>query len=111
MLVIFSLVVGCGSGARPHTKRRLFGSRAITVVIGGYAYRPAEVKVSRGTRITFTNRDATAHTATSATTPAAIDTGTLGPGRSQTITITTRGTYSYYCQFHAFMRGTVRVSG
>jgi Copper binding proteins, plastocyanin/azurin family len=31
------------------------------------------------------------------------------PGHSTTVVITKPGTYTYYCQFHAFMRGTIIV--
>ena len=63
--------------------------------------------VGAGSRITFTNHDATAHTATS--NKPAFDTGTVKPGQSATVTLRKAGTYTYYCQFHAFMHGTVIV--
>lgn len=51
--------------------------------------------------------DQTAHTATS--TAKAFDTGTVGPGASRTVTVRKPGTYAYFCQFHAFMHGTIVV--
>lgn len=77
------------------------------VAISGYAYGPATVTVTPGTTITFTNHDQTAHTATSTLT--GFDSGTIDPGKSASITITKPGTYTYYCQFHAFMHGTITV--
>jgi plastocyanin len=80
------------------------------VPIANFAYHPATVTVAVGTRITFVNHDQTAHTATSSASPRAFDSGTLGPGQSKTITLSKPGTYSYYCQFHPFMHGTVIVA-
>lgn len=79
----------------------------VHVSISNYAYRPATLTVTAGTRVTFTNHDQTAHTATS--TGTGFDTRTLAPGRGATVTLNKPGTYTYYCQFHAFMRGTVIV--
>jgi plastocyanin len=79
----------------------------LAVEISGYAFAPASLTVAVGSRITFTNHDATAHTATS--NQRAFDTGTVKPGHSATVTLRKPGTYTYYCQFHAFMHGTVIV--
>jgi len=68
---------------------------------------PARISIAPGTRVTFNNRDQTAHTATGMTRP--FDTGTIRPGQSRTVTFIKPGTYTYYCQFHAFMHGTVTV--
>jgi plastocyanin len=80
---------------------------ATRVTISGYAYQPATLTVMRGAKITFTNHDQTAHTATSNTT--GFDSGTIKPGHSASVTVTKAGTYTYYCQFHAFMHGTIIV--
>jgi plastocyanin len=79
----------------------------VNVAISNYAFHPATITVKRGTKITFTNHDQTAHTATS--TKTAFDSGTVKPGASATVTLKTLGTYTYYCQFHAFMHGTIVV--
>jgi plastocyanin len=47
--------------------------------------------------VTFINRDATAHTATSTSAPPVFDTGTLDPGQSRTIALAKPGIYTYYC--------------
>jgi plastocyanin len=82
-------------------------SQSKQVAISGYAYAPAKITVTPGTRITFTNHDRTAHTATSTVT--GFDSGTIKPGKRASITVTKPGTYTYYCQFHAFMHGTITV--
>jgi plastocyanin len=82
-------------------------SAVAKVAIKGFAFHPATITVAAGAKVTFTNGDQTAHTATS--TAKAFDTGTLAPGASRTVTLHRPGTYTYYCQFHAFMRATVVV--
>jgi plastocyanin len=82
-------------------------SRAAQVSISGYAFQPKTVTVAAGAKITFVNHDQTAHTAT--TTHPGFDTGTVKPGNSSIIVAKRPGTYTFYCQFHAFMHGTVVV--
>ena len=60
-----------------------------------------------GTKVTVTNNDSTAHTATA--TSGAFDSGTVTPGKSISFTLDKPGVYHYYCQFHAFMTGTIKV--
>lgn len=77
-------------------------------MITNYAFRPAAITVAPGTKVTFTNHDQTAHTATAQGTHP-FDTGTIKPGAHATVSFVKPGTYTYHCQFHAFMRGTVTV--
>jgi plastocyanin len=85
--------------------------KSVEVKIQNFAFVPQSLTVKPGTVITVKNLDQTAHTATSTATPAAFDTGSLAPGQSRTIKLEKPGRYSYYCQFHAFMTGTITVSG
>ena len=72
-----------------------------------YSFMPANLTVRVGTRITFTNHDQTAHTATALN--GAFGTGTINPGQSKTIVVKRAGTFAYHCLFHAFMTGTIKV--
>ena len=91
------------------------GGTSHVVVSGGaahlrivnYAFVPKTLTVRAGTTITVTNNDSTAHTATASS--GAFDSGTVKPGQSASFTLRKPGTYSYYCQFHAFMTGTIKV--
>ncbi len=82
-------------------------SKTVQLTISNYAYRPSPLVVTHGATIIVTNRDQTAHTATA--TSGAFDTGTVGPGQTKRFTLTKPGTYTFYCQFHAFMRSTITV--
>ena len=79
----------------------------LAVSISNFAYHPGTVTVNPGTKLTFTNHDSTAHTAT--VTGGGFDTGTVNPGKAATVTVTKPGTYQFTCQFHPFMHGTIVV--
>ena len=76
-----------------------------TVSIAGFAFSPGTVTVTEGDTVTWTNDDATAHTATGD----GFDSERLDPGQTATITFSTAGTYAYGCAIHAQMQGTVVV--
>jgi plastocyanin len=112
-VVLGAGTAGCGTsgGARTSRAGAAPGPRPglLTVTISAYEFHPLSATVAAGTRLRFVNRDQTAHTATATGPRPAFDTGTLGPGGSGTVILERPGTYTYYCQFHAFMRGTLRV--
>lgn len=72
---------------------------------------PDPVTISAGDTITFVNTGRLPHTATAR--DGSWDTGNLGPGQSQTVTITGSGTIEYACIYHEAlgMVGTVVIEG
>jgi plastocyanin len=78
-----------------------------TIAISDYDFMPKALTVKVGTRVTWTNHDATAHTATAD--HGGFDAGTIQPKASRTIDFTRPGTYTYHCAFHAFMTATITV--
>ncbi|MCL5102923.1 MAG: PQQ-dependent sugar dehydrogenase [Armatimonadetes bacterium] len=87
----------------------------VGVEISSFAFNPATVKILPGDSVTWTNRDAFAHTTTSGTgTPPVADgiwnSGSLGLNASFTRVFPTSGTFPYFCSFHTTMRGTVLVA-
>ena len=77
------------------------------VAISGFAFSPKAVTVTVGDTITWTNSDATAHTATAD--DGSFDTGDLDKGDSKSVTFDKAGSFTYYCRFHPFMKATVEV--
>ena len=70
-------------------------------------YSPPTLTVPVGTEVRWINRDEETHTITS-------DTGLFGSaglelGEAYTYTFKTPGQYSYTCDLHPFMRGTIVV--
>ncbi len=104
-------LAGCGGGG-DGTDRATPGSNAAgdakAVTIQDYLYEPARVVVPKGTTVTFANRDAAPHTATSKDS-GAFDSGTIKQGETGEVTLNKSGTFAYYCLFHPFMEGTVIV--
>ena len=98
-------VAACGGHSQPATQSRI--AAPTHVEISSFSYHPPTITVHAGAKIAFTNRDQTAHTATASN--GAFDTGTLAHGATRTLTFTKPGVYTYYCQFHAFMRGKIIV--
>ncbi len=81
------------------------------VNIQGFAFSPSPLNITSGTNVTWTNRDAAPHTASSsAGAPNAFDSSTLGNGQSFSFTFNTPGTYNYICNIHPSMTASVVVS-
>ncbi len=77
------------------------------VIIRGFAFEPAEVRVRTGERVTWINCDEDAHTSTS-------DGGEwasplLAPGDAFTARFDAAGELAYHCEPHPFMTGRVIV--
>jgi plastocyanin len=77
------------------------------VAISGFTFSPSSLTINVGDRVTWTNSDSVAHTATA--TGGAFDTGDIGQGQSASVRFTKAGTYAYYCTPHPSMTGTIRV--
>jgi plastocyanin len=81
---------------------------ATSVEIHDLAFDPATIEIPVGSSVTWTNDDSVPHTAT-AQDRAALQSGTIQPGESFSQTFDTPGTYDYFCEFHANMKGTIVV--
>jgi plastocyanin len=80
-----------------------------TVTIAGFAFAPATLSVPAGTAVTWTNSDATTHTAT-ADDGTSFDCRPIAAGASMTFTFATPGTYAYHCAIHPTMKATITVT-
>ncbi len=83
------------------------GSNAVN--ISGFAFAPATITVKAGDKVTWTNKDSTAHTVTSDDGRFA-SSGTLSQNQTYTVTFGTAGTFAYHCSIHPTMTGTVTVT-
>jgi len=93
----------------PMTLAATTPARAAThaVEIADFAFAPATLTITVGDTVTWTNRDAVAHTATSTT--GVFDSRDLEQGESYSVTFTAPGTYDYLCTPHPSMTGRVVV--
>ena len=75
--------------------------------MAGRAFSPGSVTIAAGGSVTFVNDDDREHTATGDS----FDTGVLNPGAQSRESFASAGTFTFLCQIHPEMRGTVNVRG
>ena len=102
-------ILGCGGGSGSDSSMSSSTAAASDgkVTIADFDYAPPSITVAAGSAVEFTNTDSTNHTATAD--DMSFDTGDLGKDKSGSVTLSTPGTYTYFCRFHPFMKGTVVV--
>ena len=79
------------------------------ITIDNFAFKPAELTVKAGTKVTWVNHDDVPHTATSSAKPRAFDSGTLDTDDKFSHVFNQPGTYEYFCAVHPHMKGRVTV--
>jgi plastocyanin len=76
---------------------------------GGMSFSPSQATVRAGDIVRWHNGDVVSHTATQ--TGGGFDTGLVGPGNtSAPITVSTTGTFAYFCAVHPSMVGSLKVT-
>jgi plastocyanin len=81
-----------------------------SIVIQSFMFHPMALTVDPGATITVTNKDSATHTVTSTTSPPAFNSGNVAPGATVTFHAPDKaGTYSYICDIHQYMTGTLTV--
>lgn len=78
-----------------------------SVSIKNFAFSVNSLTVSAGTKVTWTNNDATTHTVTAD--DGSFDSGNIAPGGSFSKTFSTAGAYAYHCSIHSTMKAKVEV--
>ena len=90
--------------ARPVAKEV---AHAHTVAIEGMRFNPRTLRVRRGDRITWINKDPFPHTVTA--TGGKFDSHPIAAGASWTYVARQPGNYDYGCTLHVDMKGTLLV--
>lgn len=115
LVVAMIVLVSCGSGGGTPTTtapapgdfsdyKRLEGTE-VAVTIQMALYQPDKIIVSRGTKVTWTNKDYVPHTVTGEK----FGSGDLYNEESFSYTFNEAGIYNYACNFHPQQRGAVKV--
>lgn len=81
-----------------------------TIKIEDFTYEPTPATVQSGQKISINNTDAAPHTLTHSESPRVFDSGTIEGKATGSLTIDKPGTYSYFCEFHPFMKGEITVT-
>jgi plastocyanin len=82
-------------------------SPAATVDTKNYAYSPDPVTVHAGDTVLFKNSDSVAHTVTAS--DQSFDSDKMDHGATWSHVFAKAGTYTYFCAYHTYMRGTIVV--
>jgi len=82
-------------------------AKAEKVQIVEFTYEPDPVVVQVGGKVTWQNEDSAPHTATAD--DGSFDTGTIEQGKLGSATFKEAGTFTYFCEIHPTMHGTVEV--
>lgn len=77
------------------------------VQIVEFSYEPDPVVVQAGGKVIWQNEDTAPHTATAD--DGSFDTGTIEKGKLGSETFKEPGTFTYHCEIHPTMHGTVEV--
>ena len=80
----------------------------VKVKIVNFAFKPAQLTVSKGTLVIWKNVSISTHTSTSDT--GVWDSGAIAPGTKFKRKFTTIGTFAYHCSIHPTMKATVIVN-
>jgi plastocyanin len=118
-LVAVVAVAGCASGSSPapSVAASAAGPSAVAsgqagaaaVTIKDFAFNPATIQAKAGDTITWTNGDGTAHTVT--LDDKSVDSGNVAPNATFSHAFTQAGTFTYHCEIHKQMKGTITVGG
>jgi plastocyanin len=91
-----------GSGAAASA-----GSNGTKIVISNFTFSPSILHVAPGTTITITNNDGVTHTVTGD--DKSFDSGQIAGGATAMVTLRSPGKYTYHCDIHNYMTGTIEV--
>jgi plastocyanin len=97
------------SPASRHTSAKALTAKVNIVNSGqSWVFKPATIKVKKGTSITWTNKSSIAHTVTNMGGSMHYNKN-INAGKKLTIKFTKVGTFKYHCIFHSTMKGQVTV--
>ena len=91
----------------PSTPAAGKAERSVKVEIANFAYSPDPVRVAEGGKVIWLNNDTLPHTATAD--DGSFDTGTIDEGKLKSETFKEAGTFTYHCEIHPQMHGTIEV--
>lgn len=80
----------------------------VEVAIQNYAYSSKVLKIKKGTKVVWTNKDSAAHTVSDVND--VFDSDLMKQNESWDYTFNTPGTYNYYCKPHPNMKASIEVT-
>ena len=112
LVIIFAFMSGCQKVSETNDPGGNPGGTPVPgaseVFIQGFAYSPSSITVAANTTVTWTNKDAVAHTVTSNS--GLFDSGLISANGTFSFKFTAAGTYPYHCTPHPTMTATVSAN-
>ncbi|HEX6361045.1 cupredoxin family copper-binding protein [Actinophytocola sp.] len=99
------------AAAAPAAAPSSTASSSTSVDIMNYAFSPANLTISVGDTVVWTNHDTAPHNVVVSDGPVKFTSPTLNQGDTFTYTFTVAGTYDYYCSIHPDMKASITVEG
>ena len=96
------------AGGEDTEEKEVIESRTYNIDIIDFAYELKEIRIKQGDSVVWTNRDSTRHTVTSDS-ESELDSKLLSKGESYSHTFAEKGTYSYHCTPHPYMKAKIIV--
>ena len=84
-------------------------SQTYNAVMQNIAFSPSSITIRQGDSVTWTNKDNVQHTVISDS-GSELSSGIIQPGQTYSHTFNTPGTYTYHCNIHPMMTGTIIVT-
>jgi plastocyanin len=84
-------------------------STPITITIDAFQFQPDKIRIKRGQRVIFINKDEVPHTVTPDKSTHFAPSGIIKGGEQHEVLFDSAGVQSYSCDFHPSMRGRVIV--
>ena len=106
-LALLVFVPVAGAQQQPQDMMAQTTPKMWSVDIEDFDFEPADVAIQPGDTVMWVNRGNTPHTVTSD--DGLFDSEALNPGESFMFTFPEAGTFSYHCEIHPFMTGSVSV--
>jgi len=91
----------------PAPPKKVFAAASGGVTIADFSFSPGSLTINQGDTVTWVNNGPTPHSATANN--GSFNTGILKAGQSGSHTFDQAGTFTYFCQPHPFMKGTIVV--
>ncbi len=101
-----TMVMPTTAATAPSSSAPASGGSDVTIV--NFAFSPDALTVKAGTKVTWTNKDTTAHTVTAD--DGSFDSGPINPGMTFSFTFKQAGTVSYHCSIHPNMKAKIVVT-
>ena len=81
----------------------------ITITIDAFQFQPDKIRIKRGQRVIFINKDEVPHTVTPDKSAHFVPSGIIKGGEQHEVLFDSAGVQNYSCDFHPSMRGRVIV--